>query len=380
MSGCLQDAAEKYSGCFAGEAKELLKVLARIPSPSHDEGRRAVFIRDWFIKNGFTNVRIDAMKNVVCELGPMDDELTVFAAHTDIVFPDTEELPLREEDGVLYAPGVGDDTCNLVQLMVCARYLREHESELQHGVLIVADACEEGLGNLDGIKFLFSRYERRIRFFYSFDGHMGSVTNGAVGSYRYRVTCKTEGGHSYADFGNLNAIREMCLLIDDLYDVSLPSGSKTTFNVGRIEGGTTVNSIAQECSILYEFRSESQNCLEVMKQHFNDSVAGHCCNGVEFDVELLGIRPGAGNVDREALERMTDSSLKIISMFFDKKPFTRSASTDSNVPLSLGICANTVGAYIGRKAHTRAENIDLDSMDTGMKILFGIMVTATGIF
>lgn len=147
MNEKIKELAEQYAAEAASEQKELLKTLGVIPAPSHQEDMRAAFCRDWFQKQGAEDVYIDEAKNVICRLGDPDaEELVVFAAHTDIVFPDTTELPLKEEDGKLFAPGIGDDTSNLVNLMMGAKYLMNHGLKPKCGILFVANACEEGLG------------------------------------------------------------------------------------------------------------------------------------------------------------------------------------------------------------------------------------------
>ena len=259
---------EAYAESCRTEQAELLRTLGRLPAPTRNEELRAEFCRDWLTSQGAEDVYIDEAKNVICALGCEEGrDIIVFAAHTDIVFPDTETLPMREEAGKLYAPGIGDDTANLVNLLLAARYLIQNKTEFACGVLIVANACEEGLGNLDGIRAVFDRYGSYIRGFYSFDGHMPMCCNGAVGSFRYRITCRTTGGHSYGDFGRPNAIHLLCGLVEELYQIEPPQSARTTFNVGRIEGGTTVNSIAQQASMLYEFRSTAQDCLEEMEEN-----------------------------------------------------------------------------------------------------------------
>ena len=371
--------AGTYAGGCAEEAKELLRRLGKIPAPSHQEDQRAAFVSQWFKEQGFADVSVDVPKNVICRLGPQDGDLTVFAAHMDVVFPDKEPLPMREEGNRLYAPGIGDDTANLVNLMVASRWMASHEKELKRGFLIVANACEEGLGNLDGTKALFAAYGSRIKAFYSLDGHLGHCRSSAVGSYRYRVTCRTKGGHSYADFGNPNAIEHLCRLIEDLYSVRLPEQARTTFNVGRIEGGTTVNSIAQMASMLYEFRSPSQECLEYMKAQFDAKVEARRSADAQFDVELLGVRPGDGKLDRAALKAFTDRTLDVIRAYYDGELTLTASSTDSNVPLSMGIMANTLGTISGEGTHTREEWMDLDSLSVGLKLALSLMIVTAGI-
>ena len=367
--------AEEYAAACSEEALELLRTLGKIPAPSRQEDLRAVFCRDWLLAQGAVDVTIDKAKNVICKIGCEEHEdYIAFAAHTDIVFPDMETLPMREEDGKLYAPGIGDDTSNLVNLLMGAKYLLQNKIKLKHGVLIVCNACEEGLGNLDGTKELFAAYGSRIKAFYSFDGYTPQCCSTAVGSYRYKISCRTTGGHSYINFGEPNAIEILCRLVEELYKIEAPQEVKTTYNVGRIEGGTTVNSIAQECSMLYEFRSTSQRCLEMMEEKFNQTVEA-CRNlGGELTVELLGIRPGNGPLDMDELNAFTKQSADIISNFYTGEIDFAAYSTDSNVPLSLGIAANTIGTVLGALAHTREEWIDISSLSKGLGIVLSLML------
>ncbi len=366
---------EAYAESCRTEQAELLRTLGRLPAPTKSEELRAEFCRDWLTSQGAEDVYIDEAKNVICALGCEEGrDMIVFAAHTDIVFPDTETLPMREEGNRLYAPGIGDDTANLVNLLLAARYLIQNKTEFACGVLIVANACEEGLGNLDGVRAVFDRYGSRIRGFYSFDGHMPMCCNGAVGSFRYRITCRTTGGHSYGDFGRSNAIHLLCGLVEELYQIEPPQSARTTFNVGRIEGGTTVNSIAQEASMLYEFRSASQDCLEEMEKKFRAVLEKWQDCGGTFTVELLGVRPGDGPLDREELNRFTGRSAQVIHAFTGKEARIIASSTDSNIPLSLGIPANTIGAVKGGLAHTREEWVELDSLPAGLKIALALML------
>ena len=366
--------AEAYAAQSRQEQLDLLRTLGKMPAPTRREDFRAAFCRDWLRAQGAKDVRIDAAKNVICRLGPDTEELVVFAAHTDIVFPDLETLPLREEGGKLFAPGIGDDTANLVNLLMAAKYLIQNDTQLKCGLLIVANACEEGLGNLDGTKALFAEYGTRIQAFYSFDIYMPLCCSSAVGSYRYKVTCTTPGGHSYANFGNPSAIQLLCGLVNELYKIQPPVRARTTYNVGRIEGGTTVNSIAQKASMLYEFRSTEQDCLEEMEEKFRQAVAHWEGRGGDFEVELLGVRPGNGPVNQTALREFTEKSKAVTRAFTGQEPDETPNSTDSNIPLSLGIPANTIGTVDGGLAHTRQEWVDIASLPTGLKIVLSLML------
>ena len=180
-------------------------------------------------------------KNVICRWNAGTDKpLLIFMAHTDTVFPDLEPMEPVVESDKIYCPGVGDDTANLAVLMLSARYLLQHDIASDYEVLFVANSCEEGLGNLKGSRQLMQDYASRTAAVISFDGYMQGISNRAVGSARYKVTLRTEGGHSYGSFGNRNAIHLLASMITTLYDIKIPDGlGRTTYNVGLIEGGTS---------------------------------------------------------------------------------------------------------------------------------------------
>ena len=364
----------KYAQEHRTEAEELLQELGKIPAPSHREDLRAAFCRDWFSANTCADVSIDSAKNVVCRyiVDPAKDTAVVMA-HTDVVFEDTEPLPMRREGNILHAPGIGDDTANLVNLMIASKVISDNRDRLKKNLIIVANACEEGLGNLDGAKQIFADYGEKVTEFISLDGYLGGLTNRPVGSHRYRITVKTQGGHSYGDFGRDNAIEIAARVIEQLYAIVLPDEKKTTCNVGTITGGSTVNSIAQECSMLYEYRSESQNCLQYMQEKVNDVLNGFRAEGKDVTAEILGIRPGMGAVDMDALEAYSQKNEAIIREFYDGRISVGAGSTDANVPLSLGITANTIGTITGKGAHTREEWVDLDSIPCGMSIALRLL-------
>ena len=380
MNEKIREVATAYADECHEEELELLRTLARIPAPSGHEERRAEFVRDWLLSQGAPvgSVRIDAAKNVILSLaageGAATDGCAVFAAHTDVVFPDTEELPLAEGEKRLLAPGVGDDTANLVGLLLAARYLLRERVPLDRRVLVVANSCEEGLGNLAGTRELFRHYEGRVSEFTSFDLYLGTHVTSAVGSHRWRVTCHTKGGHSWENFGRDNAIEELCSFIEGLYAIELPTRAKTTVNVGRFVGGTTVNSIAEEASVLVEYRSSSEECLEEMYGKFVVLVEEHLCRGSRIDAKLIGRRPASGEVVPEGQAELIARTDEVLRELGGVEPEHHESSTDANIPFSLGIPAHTVGTVVGDLLHTREEWIEKDSLRRGLAVILALML------
>ena len=363
--------AMQEAWCLAHEEEtmDLLKTLGKIPAPSHFEDQRAAFILAWLQKQGGEKAYIDDAKNVVLPIGVTENNpVNVIMAHTDIVFADMEELPMREENGTLFAPGIGDDTANLVALLMAGKYMLEMKKSPKTGLLIVANACEEGLGNLKGSKQILKDYQGRVQEFISLDGGVSHITNDAVGSCRMKITIVAQGGHSYSKFGNTNAIVQMAELIGKLYEKEPPTQKKTTYNVGVIEGGSTVNSICGECSMLYEYRSESRECLQEMDAFFQSTIDSFRQKGFDIQVEVLGIRPCKGDVDEEKLAALTRRHQDLLLDFTGDEPRISAASTDANTALSQGIPAVTFGVIRGGGAHTRGEWIEMDCMPQALRI------------
>lgn len=351
------------------EHLSLLKNLAAIPAPSHQEDLRADFIRNWLLEKGAKTVIIDDAKNVVLPLGDGKQRLAVMA-HTDVVFPDTDPLPVREENGRLYAPGVGDDTANVVALMLCSEFLLNRPELIPEPLLVVFNSCEEGLGNLKGVRQIMKDYEGQIRALVSFDCQSDEIICRAVGSERWQVAVDTKGGHSFSDFGNPNAIVHLSRLVDRLYQQPVPQKENAiiTYNVGLITGGTSVNTIAQHAQMTYEYRSNDRDCLGVMAQSFRKLVAEADGSDARFTVTSLGIRPCGADVPEDAHQALLQRCKEAIQSVYPIDPPLCAASTDANIPLSLGIPAATFGLYRGGGAHTREEFVEMDSLMPGLQI------------
>ncbi len=373
----LPEDALSYARETSEELLALLDTLCRIPAPSNQEEARAEFLRNYLVDLGAEQTYIDPALNVVCPIGcEGKDDLHVLMAHTDTVFPMNTVLEPRIAGGRLCCPGVGDDTANVAVLLLALRYCLQKKLKPRHGLLFAFNSGEEGLGNLKGCRRLMRDYEGRVQSVLSFDGGLSHACNKAVGSSRYQISASTKGGHSFGSFGNRNAIEVLATLITDLYDVKVPqkSGTKTTYNVGVIQGGTSVNAIAQHASMLYEFRSDDRECLETMEQTLRRILTRRKSADAQVELQLLGQRPCMGDVDRAAQAALEEKYLGFMEAFTGKRPQTGSGSTDCNIPFSMGIPALCFGFYEGTGAHTLEESIDIKSLETGMQLCLAILL------
>jgi len=361
------------------ETMELLETLCKIPAPSHHEEKRAAFCKNWLESIGAKGVYIDDALNVVfpwcCE---GKKELVVFMAHTDTVFPDiTEPMPYSNDGKNVYSPGVGDDTLCLVMMLMVVKYIVENNLQSDKGIVFVANSCEEGLGNLKGVKKVMEAYAGRVERFYTFDGMYDHLYSRCVGSHRYRLTLETKGGHSFSNFGNRNAICAAAELICALSKCEIPvdGDSKTTWNVGIIEGGTSVNTIAQNASFMYEYRSDSYKCLAKMKEFFEQTVEKAKQDPeVRITVDVIGIRPCGEEVDEGIFNEMVENVVKVCEKHTGIPCAKESGSTDANIPMSLGIPSVCVGNYMGGGVHTREEWAEIASIPVGLKITAEIIL------
>ncbi len=368
----LSEKALRYFEGAEEETLSLLETLCQIPAPSHHEEKRAEFCLKWFLEHGAEGSYIDEALNV---LYPMNcegrDDIVVFMAHTDTVFPDTEPYPYHNDGAYIHCPGICDDTVCLVQIMMTMKYILESGLKPSCGILFVANSCEEGLGNLKGIRQIMKDYAGRIAAVYTVDGGYRHIVNRCVGSHRYRITVETEGGHSYNAFGNKNAIHHLSDLICRFYGQKVPEkeGTKTTYNVGMVEGGTSVNTIAQQASAMYEYRSDDEECLAIMQKSFEAEIEKTKEEGVSVTIELLGERPCSGKVDEGILNAMAERCMAVQEKHSGVPCVAESGSTDCNIPMSLGVPAICVGSFEGSGIHTREEKLQISSVPVGLKIV-----------
>ena len=372
MSFELSNEVLQYLKDSEEETIKLIETLCGIPAPSHHEEKRAQFVKKWLTENGAEGVYIDEALNVIYPMNcEGQDDIVTFIAHTDTVFPDMEPMDFVNDGEYMYSPSVGDDSTGLAILMMVARYAIKNGLKPSGGVLFIANSCEEGLGNLKGTRQFMKDFEGRIKEVYSLDAQYTYLYNKCVGSHRYEITFETEGGHSFSAFGNRNAIHAMSDLICRLYEKEVPvnGNSHTTYNVGIVEGGTSVNTIAQRAKMMYEYRSDDMTCLAHMQEFFEETIQKAKESGkADISVEVLGVRPCGGNVDEQRLAEMTNRVIEVCQKHSGLPCVAKSGSTDCNIPQSMGVPAIAFGCYQGAGAHTREEKVLISSIPIGLKI------------
>lgn len=355
------------------QLKKLLLSLAPIPAPSLHEDNRANFCLKWLHDNGAKDAYVDEAKDVICPFGSDEGEQVVVCAHIDTVFPDLEPYDMREEDGKLYCPGIGDNTANAAILMLCAKTLSDSGKELKHGGLkLVLNSGEEGFGNLKGCRAIVDRYKEKIHEFIAFDLSYPNIITTPIGSKRFHLNVQCKGGHSFYQFGNENAIATLSSLICRLYDQSLPDGECATYNVGRVEGGTSVNTIAEQAEAFYEIRATKTMVLEKLHENLIRIVDEYKGRGHVVDTELLATRP-CGIVVSEAQEKLVGRLEDCIRRQTGREPIRKSGSTDCNYPASLSIPSACIGLIRGYYPHTRQEYIELNSLEVGYRLAMDVL-------
>lgn len=330
---------------------ERIITLTEIPSPPFKEAARAAAYRDLFVAAGLTDVEIDPEGNVLGLRKGGGDGLVVVSAHMDTVFPEGTDVKVRREGERLYAPGVGDDTTGLATQLSIIDAMNAAGLKTKADILFVGTVGEEGAGDLRGVRYLFTKgkYQGKAKAFFSLDGGgMDGVTVGGAGSKRYRVTFKGPGGHSYGAFGLVNPMAAMAQAVVDFYKIKVPADPKTTYSASVVGGGTSVNAIPRETWMEFDMRSESADSLARLEKSFlailpqaaaTENAARSTKEGpITVEPKLIGDRP-AGRTP------LTADIVQYATAAFAGEGLTiayGAGSTDSNIPISLGIPAITI--------------------------------------
>ena len=367
--------------------RELI-TLTEIPAPPFKEKTRGQAILAMFRQHQLTDVEMDTEGNVLgVWKGKGAGQMVAVLAHMDTVFPEGTSVKVKREGDRLSAPGVGDNTRGVALMLMLIRAMAAAGFQTSGDILFVANVGEEGEGDLRGAKHLLlkGKYKDRVKQFIAIDGgDQSTITNGGVGSRRYRVIFKGPGGHSYGAFGLVNPAYAMGSAIAKFSKITVPQRPKTTFNVGVVAGGTSVNSIPFEVHMDVDMRSEScaelkkvdEQCLSIVREAVDEENKARSTKEgkVSADPKLIGDRPcGETPIDSPLVQTTT----AVVSAF-GLKPNYNMSSTDSNLPMSLGIPAVTIGRGPGSRAHSLDEftivepKADLQAAQVALAIILAV--------
>jgi len=371
--------------------REIIQIT-EIEAPPFKEDKRGKAYLEMLRQNGLASVEMDPEGNVMgVRKGVGAGPLIAIAAHLDTVFPEGTNVKVKRAGTRLSAPGVGDDSRALAVLLAIIRAMDAAKIQTASDILFVGNVGEEGPGDLRGMRYLFQKgpYKDKIKMFISLDGSgLGNdITNGALGSKRYKVTFKGPGGHSYGSFGLVNPAFALGNAIAKFSQMQVPFKPKTTFNVGVIGGGTSVNSIPFESWMEVDIRSESRDELNKAGETFlglmheavdqENKVRSTAQGKIELDMKLIGERPSGETPLSSPLVQTASAVIRALGM----NPTYSISSTDANIPVSMGIPGVTLDAGgRGGRNHSLDEWIDVEKTASvnGINVAMAILLSLAG--
>jgi len=358
--------------------------IQQIPAPTFDEAKRAAFIQERFLDVGLADVSQDELHNVYGRFPSQNPTLppVVISAHSDTVFPAGTDLTVKRDGRYIYGPGIGDNSTGVGGIIFLAELLHKFAVRLPADVWFVSNVGEEGLGDLNGMRAVVKRFGTQATYLVVEGGLYGQISHQAIGVRRYRIQVKAPGGHSWGSFGNASAIHILGHLISQLDQMKVPEHPKTTYNVGVIEGGTTINSIAQSAHMLLDLRSEDTETLMQLVRTVEDIVEqlrrDYSENGrfrSSITMEQIGSRP-AGQIDRNTrLVKWAEAALTQVGC---RPIYFISSSSDANIPLSQGLNGICIGLAESNFAHRLDEYLDPRNLPRGMAQLLYLTLAIAG--
>ena len=362
---------------FTQPLLDLAIAIQQIPAPTFHEAERAGFVRARFAEAGLQDVGIDSAGNAYARLPqPVANSRIkplVVSAHLDTVFPTSVDLSVRREPERILAPGIGDNSLGVAGLFGLLWALRDRQLSLPGDLWLVANVCEEGLGNLRGMQALVDRFGSSPLAYIVVEGMaLGQVYQRGLGVQRYRLTVRTAGGHSWIDYGQPSAVHELTALSTRITALELPRQPRTTLNVGIISGGSSVNTIAAEAMLELDLRSESAAALKNLAGQVEQIVYSVQKPGVQIELEIIGKRPSGELSEQHKLVKLAQACLSSLGI----EARLSIGSTDANLPLSLGYPSITVGLTSGGKAHSVHEYINIAPLEKGVEQLVRLVSQA----
>ncbi len=373
---------EPQIDALAGSQAPLLDLciaVQQIAAPTNAEGERAAWVEESFRSLGLKDVVQDGFNNVYARLpGLKPGPALMLSAHTDTVFPAGTDLAIRRDDARhrVAGPGLGDNSTGVAGLLTLAQLM--HGTPPPVDIWFVANSGEEGLGDLRGMRAAVDRLQESIGACIVIEGMgLGRIVHQALGSRRFEISVAAPGGHSWSSFGTPSAVHTLVQLAERITRLEPPHTPRTTWNIGRIRGGTSINSIAENASLELDLRSEQGHTLTAMVEQVNGIVRRYQSpqwrqRGVFATIEPIGDRPTGEIAAAHPLVLAAERALKAVGVAVEASE--RMSSTDANIPLSRGIPAVCVGITRGGNAHRLDEWISTLELTKGMQHL--LLLTA----
>lgn len=367
------------SGAIAALADwviELAVKIQQIPAPTFAERKRAEFVSARFAEHDLVDIDVDEVHNVFGRLPGKNRTLgaLMIVAHTDTVFAADTDLTLRRDAQVLYGPGIGDNSLGVAGLLGILHFLHASGFVPDRDIWFVATSCEEGLGDLQGMRAAFKRLRERVAGVINIEGlAFGHIYHAGIAVKRLHVICHTPGGHSWLHFGRPSAIHALMTLGAKIAGIRTPTSPRTTYNIGLIDGGTSINSIASGASLWLDMRSEEMAALETLEKDVRLLIDAATTSETSFAVEVVGERPAGTLSPQHPLVRAALEALSFVGV----KATLETGSTDGNIALAAGCPTVTVGVTRGGNAHRLDEYAEIGAVRDGMQQLVTLVVAAS---
>ncbi len=338
--------------------------IQQVPAPTFHEAGRAEFVQNEMQRLGLQDVHRDLAGNVLgCWPGGPGRPL-IISAHLDTVHTDMADLPLTKEAERIEGPGIADNSLGLATLLGAGSWLSQTRQTPDGPVWLAANVGEEGLGNLTGMKAVVDHFGEDALAYVVLEGlGLGQICHRGLGVIRYRITVETGGGHAWVNYGSPSAIHELSRLVTALADIPIPPKPRTSLNVGRIEGGVSINTIASNAWCEIDLRSEDQINLSKLAARVRKVVQSVQRPQVTFKVETIGNRPAGEVASNHPFVRLAAGCLEEMNL----PVMLEIGSTDANVPLSRGLTAVCLGITYGGGPHTRREFIETGPIAQGIE-------------
>jgi acetylornithine deacetylase/succinyl-diaminopimelate desuccinylase-like protein len=374
---------------IGGEVEDEAVRICEIPAPPFEEAVRRDYVAGRFRELGLNDIYEDEEGNIIARRGGRSDSPgVIFSAHLDTVFPEGTDVRVKRRGTRLMAPGISDNACGIASLLTLARILDSVGLKTQAPIYFVGTVGEEGEGNLRGVRYLFreGRFKDGADAFVSLDGPgLDRITNSALGSRRFRVTITGPGGHSWGDFGLVNPIHALGRALARFASYPAPSSPRTSFNVGVIDGGNSVNAIPQWASMCVDIRSLSDAEIDKIESYLKhvvdvavreeDSQRSSSSTRLEYEIELIGDRPSGATPAESMIVRAAIECSRAVGI----EPHLDCSSTDSNIPISLGIPAITLGVGgASANCHSLNEWYEPTGREAGLKRLVLLTLMLAG--